>query len=250
VTRVATTEMEAAVVRPGEMVGHRFTVGRRGYEPEEVDRFLEGVADQLARLQGEIEWQRARIEHLEQRGTAAQDSAYDRIAREFMEVVRRADEATTQVRAKAEDEAGAALPDARVEANRILETTAREAERLLQAARTDTEGLVAERQPGRWSGSSARCGPTPPSLRLPRTRRSQCRPRSPRRSAARPDQGGGPIPRPQAHPSSTRSSRPRTVITPPLRSLRIPSEPAFADFEALTLEFEGSAFDLFGDAGS
>jgi cell division septum initiation protein DivIVA len=202
--------MEAAAVRPGEIVRHRFTVGRRGNEPEEVDGFAEGVADQLARLQGEIEWQRARIEHLEQRGTAAQDSAYDRIAREFMEVVRRFDEAATQVRAKAEDEARVALAAARGEANRILETATREAERLLQAARTGAEGVVAE---------AAR--------QVERVVREVW-----------PD---APIPAPAGH---------QAVAVPAPAQPELPPEPAFADFEALTLEFEGSTFDLFGDAGS
>jgi DivIVA domain-containing protein len=141
---MATSELEAAALRPGDVAEQRFSVTKRGYDPDEVHRFLRVVADHLARLQGEIEWQRARVEHLEQRNLELQGSAYDRISREFMDVVRRAEEAASQVRDKADDQAGAVLAGARQEADRMIGSAAHEAERILLTARAEAERLVAE----------------------------------------------------------------------------------------------------------
>jgi DivIVA domain-containing protein len=142
--QMATSELEAAALQPGDVTEQRFSVARRGYDPEEVHRFLRVVADHLARLQGESEWQRARVEHLEQRNLELQASVYDRISREFADVVRRAEEAAGQVRAKAEDQAGAVLAGAREEADRMIALAAHEGERILLTARSEAERLVAE----------------------------------------------------------------------------------------------------------
>jgi DivIVA domain-containing protein len=107
-------------LRPADVATQEFTLARRGYDPEEVRSFLARLAEQLARLQGEIEWQRARTEHLERRTAAAQESAYARLSRDFMEVVRRADEASARVRAEAEARAAGEVAAARQEAERIV----------------------------------------------------------------------------------------------------------------------------------
>ena len=220
---MATKELENAALRPGDVAGRRFTIGKRGYEPEEVHQFLQHVGEYLERLQGEIEWQRARVEHLEQRSVAARDSAYDRISREFMQVVRRADEAAGQVRAKAEDEARIALGGARKEANRMMASAAQEAERVLVAASAEAERLVAEatRQVERLIHDAAGAIPA-------------------RRDDARQAGNGHASPR---QPAGANGHSEAAVV------LQDPPEPVFAEFAELNLEFEGSMFDLFGEAG-
>jgi hypothetical protein len=68
-------------------------VTRRGYDPEQVHRFLRAVADHLDRLQGETDRHRARVEHversnLERSNLELQRSVYDRMSGEFVDGVR------------------------------------------------------------------------------------------------------------------------------------------------------------------
>jgi DivIVA domain-containing protein len=244
--------MEAANLRPGDIASARFSIGKRGYEPEEVDEFLQAVADHLGRLQGEIEWQRARVEHLEQRTVAAQESAYDRISREFMEVVRRADEAASQVRTKAEDEARAALSSAREESNRMMAAGAEEAERVLLTARAEAERLVAEatrqverlvREAGGRAAPRRQEQPASARLAQPHQDRESARRRHPAGRGQEPA-----VPRAHIPPPGNGHAAP--VRREPAPVIEDIPEPAFADFEELNLEFEGSLFDLLGDPGA
>lgn len=249
---MATEEREAGGLRPGDIEGRRFTIGKRGYQPEEVHGFLRAVADQMGRLQGEIDWQRARVEHLEQRSLAAQDSAYERISREFMEVVRRADEAATQVRSRAEHEARAAFGDAREDADRMVSQAAEDAERIVATARMEAERLVAEAT-GRVERAVHVEDPTPRSPWLPSERDLEM--------ADVPHAGNG-----HSAPFDYFAASEQVTVTPNTGLARSEGsgngtstgsasaqhhlpDPPFADFEHFDLQFDGSVFDLFGDAG-
>jgi DivIVA domain-containing protein len=144
VVTVATSELETPSLHPAEIAARRFSVSRKGYAQEEVQRFLHLVAEQLSRLEGEIEWQRARAEHLEHRTTAAQEAAYARLSRDFMDVVRRADEAAGRVRADAEAQARADVGSAHREAARLLAAAAEQAELILTAARAEADRMRRE----------------------------------------------------------------------------------------------------------
>jgi hypothetical protein len=161
---VATPEPERQGLRPSSIAGRGFPLGRKGYEPEEVHEFLREVAEYVSRLQGEVEWLRARSEHLERRVAAAQDSAYARLSRDFMEVVRRADEAAGRVRHQADAKAQSDIMMARRDAERILTEARLEADRILAAARLEAHEIdwQSKRQEARsaagpateWPGSA------------------------------------------------------------------------------------------------
>jgi len=110
----------ASSLRPSDIAGRRFAMNRKGYDPEEVDGFLRRVADEVGRLTGELEWHRARGEHLERRAEAAQEAAYSRMGRNFMDVVRALDEATARIRAEAEAAAKKRIAAAHDEADQIV----------------------------------------------------------------------------------------------------------------------------------
>jgi DivIVA domain-containing protein len=57
---LAPQEMESVFLRPAKIASRRFTRTTGGYDPNEVHQFLEDVADYLSRLEGELEWRRAR----------------------------------------------------------------------------------------------------------------------------------------------------------------------------------------------
>ncbi len=151
---MAIPELEHQAVRPSSIAGRGFSLVRKGYEPEEVHRFLREVAELVSRLQGEVEWLRARSEHLERRSVAAQESAYARLSRDFMEVVRRADEAVGRVKHQAEAKAQSDLVMARRDAQRILSEAKLEAERILAAARIEAHGIE-------WESKGAPVRPVP-----------------------------------------------------------------------------------------
>ena len=150
---MATSELETSSLRPAEIAAQQFPVARKGYAREEVQRFLRLVAEGLSRLQGEIEWQRARGEHLEHQTTAAREAAYARLSRDFMDVVRRADEAAGRVRADAEAQARAQLGSAHREAARLLSAAAEQAEMILTEARSEAERMRREAKAPRSNGA-------------------------------------------------------------------------------------------------
>ena len=131
---MATTE--AAPPRSGArgVATERFALIRRGYDPQAVDRFLATVGEQMARLQGQVEWLRARSEHFERRSASATEAAYARVARQLVDLVRNADQAAQEVLTGAKQDAGRLLGSARAEADRILAEARQEAEALLTAA--------------------------------------------------------------------------------------------------------------------
>jgi DivIVA domain-containing protein len=120
---------------PGAVLTHDFSIGRRGYDPEEVHAHLRRVADEMGRLQAEVDRRRAREELLERKIASAQEAAYARVFRHLMDVMRAAEEAGGRVRGAAEDEADAILAEAREEAARIAAVARADAERLLTEVR-------------------------------------------------------------------------------------------------------------------
>jgi DivIVA domain-containing protein len=125
-----------------EIGDHRFSSVRKGYDREEVRQFLTEVGEQVNQLRGEIEWLRARSEHLERRAAAAQEAAYARLSRDFMDVVQRADEAAGRVRADAEAHARGELDAAHREAGRLLAAATEQAEAILTEARAEAERVL------------------------------------------------------------------------------------------------------------
>jgi hypothetical protein len=125
---VATAEAAPSRFRHPDLAARRFRQARRGDDPAEVRRFLEAVARLVGRLEDEIERLRARSEYLEKRHASAGESAYDRLAREFVEVVRVADRTAQQVRRAAETRAADTIHSARAEADQILAAARKEAE--------------------------------------------------------------------------------------------------------------------------
>jgi DivIVA domain-containing protein len=166
---VATSELESPVSHSADIAAQRFSIGRKGYAPDEVDQFLRQLADRMTRLQGEIEWLRARSEHLEHRTTAAQEAAYARLSRDFMDVVRRADEAATRVRAEAEAQARAEVSSAHKEAARLLGSAAEQAETILTEARAEAQRVLREANDFSVGRSSRTAAPGPGRPRVPDT---------------------------------------------------------------------------------
>lgn len=124
-----------------------FSIGRRGYDPEEVHAHLRRVADEMGRLQGEVDRRRAREELLQRKIASAQEAAYARVFRRLMDVMRAAEETGGRIRGAAEDEARAIVAAAREEADRIVGVAREDAGRLLARAEARTEASPAPPAP-------------------------------------------------------------------------------------------------------
>ena len=124
---MATTEAVSPRSGARDVATQRFAIIRRGYDPEAVDRFLASAGEQMARLRGQVEWLRARSENFERRSASANEAAYARVARQLVNLVRKADQAAQQVRTGAKEEAGRLVGSARAEADRILAEARKEA---------------------------------------------------------------------------------------------------------------------------
>jgi DivIVA domain-containing protein len=203
---MASPESERVSLRPADIAGHRFATTRRGYDPEEVDGLLRAVAEHLSRLQGEIEWQQARVEHLERRAASTQDDAYARLSRDFMKAVRAADEATARVRQEAEAEARRSVVEAKQEAEAFLAKAREKAGRLVSDARRAADALIQKATLAALEAGEARVtdilpreapevtvADAPPPEPEPRFHPSIWR----REDAARPGPGRSPAPPPE-----------------------------------------------------
>lgn len=94
-------------LHPGDIADRRFSFVRRGYDPDEVHRFLGRVAERVRGLELDLQQQGVRAELLERRSASAAEAAYTRISRHLTEVLRAADLAAASIRAEAEREASA-----------------------------------------------------------------------------------------------------------------------------------------------
>ena len=136
---MTTAKSATSSLRPSDIAGQRFSLVRKGYKPDEVDAFLRKVAAHADRLQGELEWQRARSERLGIRSEAAEEAAYSRIGRDFTEVVRSLEEAISRIRGEAEAEARNRVAAAHDEANQIVSAARKAAKAIAASGRSEPQ---------------------------------------------------------------------------------------------------------------
>jgi DivIVA domain-containing protein len=136
------TEVHAGAFRPADIAEKRFAVAKRGYDAGEVRLFLKSLADHVKKLQGEVEWERARGQHLERRKESAQDAAYGRLSRDFQDVVKAADQAAQRVLASAEEEARMMISSVRRRAEATEQAARAAAEKIAAAARRQADDIL------------------------------------------------------------------------------------------------------------
>jgi DivIVA domain-containing protein len=114
-----------------DIIGHRFTSGRRkGYDPVEVDAYLERLAEYVGRMQAEL----------------ARHQASERTALEVLQQAQRvADETLTTAQRDAEklrQNAADGLENARRDARSLLDAASAEADSTLLSARARAESAI------------------------------------------------------------------------------------------------------------
>jgi cell division septum initiation protein DivIVA len=73
--------------------GGRFTLVRRGFDPQEVRAYLEHLADRLATMEGELQEERIRGELLSRRVALSNETAETTLSRHLADVIRSVDQA-------------------------------------------------------------------------------------------------------------------------------------------------------------
>ena len=68
---MATADPDLPPMHAADIAEHSFTMARKGYTPSEVHEFLGLVAERVAQLEGEVDWERARVEHQQRKSAAA-----------------------------------------------------------------------------------------------------------------------------------------------------------------------------------
>src|SRR5206468_11852355 len=76
---MATTEPEPPPLSAADIANRTFARRRKGVNPDEVQAFLQSLAEQVARLQAQVDWHRARTDFLERQTAGAKDAAYARL---------------------------------------------------------------------------------------------------------------------------------------------------------------------------
>ncbi|MDP8956953.1 MAG: DivIVA domain-containing protein [Actinomycetota bacterium] len=133
---LAPQEIESVFLRPSSIASRRFTRSPNGYDPEEVHQFLEDVADYLSRLEGELEWRRAR--RTRERGTIGEQ-------REAISVVTEAREHAERILADARKGAEGYIRLARAIAHQLaLEAQARRPQVALAVTRASGSSTTVE----------------------------------------------------------------------------------------------------------
>ncbi|MFN8050471.1 MAG: DivIVA domain-containing protein [Acidimicrobiales bacterium] len=156
----------ASPIDPGEAANREFTRVRKGFDPAEVRALLVKLTDEVRRLRAREEELSADLERREAVSTDFDHLDPAAISRalgdETVRIIDTAREASEEIRAKAEENAGRVVRDAHERASRLtrealeardaaaaeaeeLGTTSRaEAEALLRDARAEAEALLAE----------------------------------------------------------------------------------------------------------
>ncbi|HEX8099029.1 MAG TPA: DivIVA domain-containing protein [Actinomycetota bacterium] len=129
-------QIESFSLRPAGIASRRFSVTGRGYDRDEVHQFLEDVADYMSRLQGELEYRRAR--RGPERGTIIERE-------DAINVVAAAREQAEKIMAEARKEAEGYVRLARAIAHQLaLEAEARKGYIALAVAAGDSAERGAE----------------------------------------------------------------------------------------------------------
>lgn len=148
---MAAVRLDQPVLMSAEQIRRReFVTTRRGYDADQVRRYLEEVADQVELMSSMIREARLEAESAFHAGAQPHPDPYDRLAERVASVIREADVTAERLRTDGANEAERMLLEARTDADRIrtdaqakAEEARSEAERALHEARTEADHTIA-----------------------------------------------------------------------------------------------------------
>jgi DivIVA domain-containing protein len=128
---------------PQSIRKRRFAVVRRGFDPDQVQGYLEQIAGWIEQLEAELHTAREEIDASVRRAEQPIDP-YGRMGARVAELMRTAEEQAHRIRQEAEDEASRKLDDLQGEVARIREEARSGAARLQREAEEESNRVRAE----------------------------------------------------------------------------------------------------------
>ncbi len=113
---------------PFSIKNQQFNKSLRGYDPQEVSVFLEGISDEVERLNSENENLKKELEK-----TQAKIIEYKKIEKSLQDTLLKANESTSRSAEAAQKKADSIINEAQVKANQILNDARIESEKLREA---------------------------------------------------------------------------------------------------------------------
>jgi DivIVA domain-containing protein len=148
---MSATELDLPVLITSEQIRRReFVTTRRGYDPDQVRDYLEGLADQVDLMATMIRDARMEADALLRTDAEPKADPYERLARRVSGVIKAADDAAERFRMEARRDAERLMTEARDDAERIrteakaaAEEARQHADRALEEARQQADATIA-----------------------------------------------------------------------------------------------------------
>jgi DivIVA domain-containing protein len=148
---MSATELDLPVLITSEQIRRReFVTTRRGYDPDQVRDYLEGLADQVDLMATMIRDARMEADALLRSDAEPKADPYERLARRVSGVIKAADDAAERFRMEARRDAERLMTEARDDAERIrteakaaAEEARQHADRALEEARQQADATIA-----------------------------------------------------------------------------------------------------------
>jgi DivIVA domain-containing protein len=148
---MSATELDLPVLITAEQIRVReFVTTRRGYDPDQVRDYLEGLADQVDLMASMIRDARMEADAAMRADAEPRVDPYEQLARRVTGVIREADEAAERSRFEGRRDAERLMAEARADAERIrndaqaaAESARRQAEHALADAREQADRTIA-----------------------------------------------------------------------------------------------------------
>jgi DivIVA domain-containing protein len=128
---------------PQSIRKRRFAVVRRGFDPDQVQVYLEQIAGWIEQLESELHTAREELDAAARRAEQPVDP-YNRLGARVAELMRTAEEQAERIQREAEEEASRKLDDLQTEVDRIRTEARAGAERLRREAEEEATRLQAE----------------------------------------------------------------------------------------------------------
>jgi DivIVA domain-containing protein len=148
---MSATELDLPVLITSEQIRRReFVTTRRGYDPDQVRDYLEGLADQVDLMATMIRDARMEADALLRTDAEPKADPYERLAGRVSGVIKSADDAAERFRMEARRDAERLMTEARDDAERIrteakaaAEEARQHADRALEEARQQADATIA-----------------------------------------------------------------------------------------------------------
>lgn len=138
---MSATELDLPLLISAEQIRRReFVTIRRGYDPDQVRRYLEQLAEQVDLMASMLRDSRLQVDAAARSGAGPRPDPYEQLARRVASVIKEADESAERLLGEGRRDAERLMTEARTDADRIRT----DAQAMAEEARADAERSLRE----------------------------------------------------------------------------------------------------------